>query len=432
MVSPTEISHSWNAFQSTPQDITKNNFLRRDQGISSVGGSYGHGQSNFSRSFNKSDLIKAVITRIALDASMVDFKHLKIDPKTGNQSPVNSGLINVLTRSANIDQTGRSFLFDLFYSCLDEGYIALVPIETTSNPNNGSFDIDTARVGRIMQWYPKEINVRVYNEDVGLEQDLIISKDACVIVESPFYSILNDTNQTLRMLEQKIKLMNSQDNRASSGKLNGFIQFPYSTKSTVKKNLAKTRKQEIENEMVDNQYGLAYLDSNEVYVPAGAGLQNNLLADVRQLQQDFYNQIGITEDVINGTATEQQTLAYYNRCVDVMLAWFTDATMKTCFTKTAVSQGQILRYYRNPFKLVPVEQLATIADVLTRNAIFTPNEIRELTGKAPHPNPLADELYNRNISDANQVGGNNTPGQNAGQPAVDGYNDSYDTENRQY
>ena len=171
------------------------------------------------------------------------------------------------------------------------------------------------------------------------------------------------------------------------------------------------RKSEIESEMVNNKYGLAFLDSNEQFVSAGMGLQNNLLSDVRQLQQDFYNQIGVSEAVINGTASEQQNLSYYNRCVDILLRWFTDAIMKTCLTKTAITQGQLITYYRNPFKLVPVEQLAQVADVLTRNAIYTPNEIRELTGKAPHPNPLADELFNRNIADANQAGGSDTPGQ---------------------
>ena len=411
MVSSDRIMHSWNAFQDHQQDITRNNFLTNDRGITSFGGTYGQGRFGYKHAFSKSDIIKSVITRIALDASMVDFKHLKIDPTTGNQSPINSGLINVLTRSANIDQNGRTFLFDLFYSCLDEGQVVLVPIDTTENPNEGSFDIQTARVGKVVQWYPKMVSVRVYNEETGLEQDILMSKEACVIIESPFYSILNDSNQTLKMLEEKIKLMNSQDTRASSGKINGFIQFPYSTKSSVKKTQAMQRKSEIESEMVNNKYGLAFLDSNEQFVSAGMGLQNNLLSDVRQLQQDFYNQIGVSEAVINGTASEQQNLSYYNRCVDILLRWFTDAIMKTCLTKTAITQGQLITYYRNPFKLVPVEQLAQVADVLTRNAIYTPNEIRELTGKAPHPNPLADELFNRNIADANQAGGSDTPGQ---------------------
>ncbi|QGJ84759.1 putative portal protein [Lactococcus phage P1046] len=420
MASSDRLLHSWNAFQSN-QNQNTNDFLTPSNGMTSFGGYYGRGQSNYSRSYsyNKADLIKSVITRIALDASMVDFKHLKIDPISGNQTPIPSGLINVLTRSANIDQTGRSFVFDLLYSLLDEGQIAMVPIDTTVDPNSGSFDINTARVGKIMQFFPRQVMVRVWNDNTGLEQDLLVSKENCIIIESPFYAILNDTNQTLRMLEQKIKLMNSQDNRASSGKLNGFIQFPYSTKSTARAAQAARRKQEIENEMANNKYGVASLDAHEKFVSAGMGLQNNLLSDVRQLQQDFYNQMGITEAILNGTANEQQTLGYYNRCVDVLLQYVTDAISRIALTKTAVSQGQVLVYYRNPFKLVPVEQLATVADVLTRNAIYSPNEIRELTGKAPHPNPLANELFNRNIADGNQVGGINTPGQiTSDQPAT--------------
>ena len=420
MASSERLLHSWNAFQSNQNNNT-NDFANLSNSMISFGSYYGRGQSNYSRSYsyNKSDLIKSVITRIALDASMVDFKHLKIDPVSGDQSPMNSGLINVLTRSANIDQTGRAFVFDLLYSLLDEGQIAMVPIDTTVNPDNGSFDIITARVGKIMQFFPNKVMVRVLNDSTGLEQDILMSKESCIIIESPFYAILNDKNQTLRMLEQKIKLMNSQDNRASSGKLNGFIQFPYSTKSTARSAQAAKRKQEIENEMANNKYGVASLDAQEKYISAGMGLQNNLLSDVRQLQQDFYNQMGITEAILNGTANEQQTLSYYNRCVDVLLQYVTDAISRITLTKTAISQGQVLVYYRNPFKLVPVEQLATVADVLTRNAIYTPNEIRELTGKAPHPNPLANELFNRNIADGNQAGGINTPGQTiSDQPAI--------------
>ena len=429
--SNTRLLHSWNAFQSL-QNLNNDNISFPSTGGSlSFGSNYGRGQSNYIRNygFTKADIIKSVITRIALDASMVDFKHLKIDPSSGDQSPVNSGLIKVLTQSANLDQTGRSFVYDLFYSCLEEGVVALVPIDTTVDPNTSSFDILTARVGKIMQWYPKNIRVRVYNEETGLDQDIIISKTACVIIESPFYSILNDSNQTLKLLGEKIKLMQSQDNNAASGKINGFIQLPYSTKSTARMTQANKRKQEIESEMANNTYGLATLDANEKFISAGGGLQNNLLNDVRQLTQDFYNQIGISEAVLNGTATEAQVLTYYNRCVDVVIQWFVDAVTKICFTQTAISQGQILKYYRNPFKLVPVEQLASVADVLTRNAIYTPNEIRELTGKAPHPSPLADQLYNRNIADGNQAGGINTPGQDPSgiQPAMS--DESQDMEN---
>lgn len=407
------LKHAWNAFQN-PIDSPIQSYSITDYG------GYNRQSSNYLRgiNYNKSDLVKSVISRIALDAAYsVDIKHLKINQDTGDQSSISSGLINAITNDANIDQTGRQFLYDFYWSMLDEGVIAAVPIDTTTEPTiTGAFDINTIRVGRILQWYPSSVRVRVYNEQLGIEQDIVIDKRKVAIVESPLYTVLKESNQTLKLLEQKIKVMNSEDSRAASGKLNGFIQFPFSTKNKLRRQEAERRRGELENEMANSKYGLATLDANEKYVSTGQGLTNNLLDDIRKLQQDFYNQTGITENIMNGTASESEMLNYHNRTIDVVVTAALDEFNRKFLTKTAISQGQIIKAYRDPFKLVPVEQLANIADIFTRNAIYTPNEIRQLTGKPPHPDPVANQLFNRNIADANQAGGLATAGQSQVDP----------------
>lgn len=357
-------------------------------------------------------MIKSIISRIALDASMVEFKHLKINEKDGSQTPVKSGLIDCLTHEANIDQSGRAFIFDAVWSLLDEGVIALIPVDTSHDPEvTGSFDIDSMRVAKIIQWYPKHVRVRCYNDNTGLEHDVVMSKRNVTIIESPLLTVLQDSNPTLALLQQKINLMQAKDKEIASGKINGFIQFPYQTRVSARKDQAKQRRKELEEEMSKSNYGIATLDAQEKFIPVGGGITNNLLEDVLKLKQDYYNQLGITEAVFNGTASASEINQYYHRLVDPIITALTDAINRSFLTKTARTQGQRIMFFRDPFRTLPVEQIATVGDTFARNAIFTPNEIRALVGKPPHPDQLADQLFNRNIADGNQNGGIYTPGQ---------------------
>lgn len=358
------------------------------------------------------DLIKSIINRISIDASMVEFKHLKIDPVTQNQNEIKSGLIDCLTYKANIDQTGRAFIIDLVWSLLDEGVVAIVPTVTDKMMDGEkTFDVESVRVGKITQWFTDCVKVRYYNEDTGLEFEQTLKKEDVAIIESPLSGILQDTNQTLRLLKQKIDLMNSEDRNAAAGKINGFIQFPYQTNSDYHQKQADRRRKQLEAEMSKSTYGLATLDNNEKFIPTGGNIQNNTLEDINKLKQDFYNQVGITENIINGTQKDNELNLYYNRVIDPILQAIVDSINVTFISKTARTQGQVVEFYRDPFKILPIEQLANTADLFSRNAILTPNEIRKFIGKEPHPNPLADELYNRNIADGNQMGGIATAGQ---------------------
>lgn len=358
------------------------------------------------------DLIKSIINRISIDASMVEFKHLKIDPVTQNQNEIKSGLIDCLTYKANIDQTGRAFIIDLIWSLLDEGVVAIVPTVTDKMMDGEkTFDVESVRVGKITQWFTDSVKVRYYNEDTGLEFEQTLKKEDVAIIESPLSGILQDTNQTLRLLKQKIDLMNSEDRNAAAGKINGFIQFPYQTNSDYHQKQADRRRKQLEAEMSKSAYGLATLDNNEKFIPTGGNVQNNTLEDINKLKQDFYNQVGITENIINGTQKDNELNLYYNRVIDPILQAVVDSINVTFISKTARTQGQVIEFYRDPFKILPIEQLANTADLFSRNAILTPNEIRKFIGKEPHPNPLANELYNRNIADGNQIGGIATAGQ---------------------
>lgn len=405
----TNLLHSWNAFNN--KDKASNIFYTdNDVTYSSSSPSSFYLSSGYM--YKKTDVIKAIISRIALDVSMVDFKHLKINEKDGNQKPVKSGLIDCLTFEANIDQSGRAFIYDAVWSLLDEGCIALVPVDTSHDPfDTSSFDVHSMRVAKIVQWYPKDVMVQCYNDNSGRKEDIILPKRSVAIIESPLLTVLNDSNPTLQLLEQKITLMQSRDKDIASGKINGFIQFPYQTNTSYRQSQADKRRKELEEEMSKSQYGLATLEHNEKFIPAGGGITNNLLEDVLKLKQDYYNQLGITESIFNGTASSSEINLYHHKLVDPVIVALVDAINRSFITKTARSQGQRIMFFRDPFRTLPVEQIASVGDTFSRNAIFTPNEIRALVGKPPHPDALADQLFNRNIADSHQNGGIATPGQ---------------------
>lgn len=409
----SRLLHSWNLFDKAPT-LNAGSLWEVNQNDDFYGGFAKQSAHYLSGgySYKKADIVKSVISRIALDASTVEFRHTKTDPKTNKQESIQSSFIDRITFEANIDQSGRAFIYDLIWSLLDEGVIAAVPIDTATNPlSTSSYDIESIRVGKIVEWYPRSVKVSVYNDRTGLEQDLVMPKDKVAIIESPLYAVLRDSNPNLALLQQKMKVMNSQDSNAASGKINGFLQLPYQTNSTRRQEQANRRKKDIETEMSNSRYGIATLEHNEKFIPASGGLTNNLLDDIRKIQQDFFNEVGITETIMNGTASPAELNLYYNRCIDPILQALVDGFNRVFLTKTARTQGHKYAYYRDPFNALPVEQLANTADLFTRNAILTPNEIREFIGKAPHPSPLADELFNRNIADGNQNGGIATPGQ---------------------
>lgn len=420
--------HSWNAFSDDPNKKASTYTVFDDVNFGGIGQQSAHYLSS-SYVYNKTDIISSIISRIALDASMVDFKHLKVNDESGNQNPVKSSLIECLTVEANIDQTGRAFIYDAVWSLLDEGVIALVATDTSVNIHDTtSYDVLSMRVAKITQWYPKHVQVRCYNENTGLEQDLTIDKRKVAIIESPLLTVLRDNNPTLGLLQQKITLMQSKDRDVANGKINGFLQFPYQTRATARKSQAEERRKQIELEMTKSVYGIATLDANEKFIPVGGGVANNMLDDILKLKQDYYNQLGITEAVFNGTAQPSEINQYYHRLVDPIIQAIVDAINRTYLTKTARTRGQRIMFFRDPFRTLPVEQIASVGDSFSRNAIFTPNEIRSLVGKPPHPDVLADQLFNRNIADGNQNGGISTPGQ-APVPGMESGPEIYDDGN---
>lgn len=400
----SDILHSINSFSSI-SNLDSDFKINNSDGYSLASTYYSPHYAS-AGGFHKADVIKSVINRIAIDASMVNFNHLKITDADGNQEPVNSEFYNRITLQANVDQTGRSFLFDLIWSMLDEGVVAAVPIDV-----DGTGNILSIRVGRIEQWFPRHVKVSCYNDRTGTEQSIVVEKSKVAIIESPFLTVFKNSNYTLNLLNNKVRLMTDLDNHASLGKLNGFIRLPYRTGTSYRDSQAQERINAIEEQMSSSKHGIAFLENKEEFVSAGGGITNNLLEEVMTLKTDFYNEVGITSRILSGEANAQEINLYNARAVDPCLQAISDAFNVAFLTKTARTQGHVYRFYRDPFRLLPIEQLASSADLFSRNAIMTPNEIRSFIGMKPHPNPLANELYNRNISDGNQNGGIQTPGQ---------------------
>ena len=398
------ISHAWNAFRSNDNgDEFRKSF---DYGVSSSRPNFKLAGSRWSAS----SLSKTVYNRIATDCSMVKIDHVKISKDGSSQVVMKSGLERCLNVEANIDQNARDFMHDLVYSMLDEGVIAVVPTETTLNPAlTGGFDITTLRVGKIIQWYPKHVRVRLYNENRGVDEDITFEKKYVAIIENPFYAVINDENATLKRLIRKLELLDSRDEEIASGRFNMLIQLPYAIKGDLKRQQAEERIRELETQLGNSKYGVAYTDGTEKVVQLNRPIDNDLSDQIKYLQEQFYNQIGATENIFNGTAGEIETRSYYNRTIDPIIATIISEFRRKWLTETARTQGQELVSHRDPFTLVPVEQLANIADTFTRNAILTSNEIRKIVGFGPSNDPVANELSNKNIADVNQNSGNELP-----------------------
>lgn len=343
-------------------------------------------------------IANSIINRIAIDASQVDIKHVKLDENDRYISDMDSDLNYCLTVSANIDQTGRAFIQDAVQTMFDEGHVVLLPVDTDKNPEDGSFTIQTMRVGRVTQWFPYWVKVEAYNERTGRREETMVPKDAVSIIENPLYAIVNEPNSTLQRLIRKLALLDSIDEQTGSGKIDLIIQLPYSIRSEAKKKEAENRRKAIEEQLTGSKYGIAYTDGTEKITQLNRPLENNLLNQIEYLTNQVYAQLGITQEILDGSADEQTMLNYYSRTIEPILTAITEEMFRKFLSKTARTQKQSIMFFRDPFKLIPVSQIAEIADKMTRNEIMTSNEIRQEIGMKPSNDPNADELRNKNLS----------------------------------
>lgn len=397
------LSHAWNAFK-------KDNTNQVISLPTNLGVSYGSATSirpdRNRYNYGKSDktIATAIYNRIATDVASASLQHIRTDDIGGFRSEVNSGLNNILTVEANIDQTNRAFIQDYAMTILELGVAAAVPVDTSSNPNVvGSFDILSMRVGRITTWYPQHVGLDVYNEKVGRRETIILPKSAVAIVENPFYAIMNEPNSTLQRLIHKLSLLDATDDKLASGKLDLLVQLPYVIKSKTRQDQAEERRKLIESQLEGSKYGVAYIDGTERVIQLNRPIENNLMSQIEYLTSMLYSQLGMTPEILNGTANEQTMMNYYRRTIDVILNAITDEFKRKFLTKTARSQGQTIRYFRDPFSLTPSTAIADIADKFTRNEILSPNEVRGIVGFKPSTDTSADELRNRNISQSGEA-----------------------------
>lgn len=361
---------------------------------------------------NERSIVNSIYNRIAMDVAAISIKHVRLDQNGNYLETISSSLNDCLTCEANIDQTHRAFIQDVVLSMFDEGCVAIVPVDTTVNPlNSGSYDIQSMRVGKITQWFPRHVEVEVYNDRTGSHQKLKLPKKFVAIIENPLYSVMNEPNSTLQRLIHKLSLMDSVDEQSSSGKLDLIIQLPYSIKSEARQKQAEKRRELIERQLTGSKYGIAYSDATEHIVQLNRSLENNLLKQIEYLTSMLYSQLGITEAVFNGTADEATMLNYNNRSIEPIISAITDEMRRKFLTKTARTQGQTILFFKDPFKLVPIANIAEIADKFTRNEILTPNEIRQIVGMEPSADPKSDELGNRNMPVQDQLVDEKTPEQ---------------------
>lgn len=386
------LQHAWNVF-------TNKDELMSDHKNVSMTYSYRPDRPRLTRG-NERSIVTSVFNRISTDASSINIRHIKLDENERYIETVNSKLNRCLNLEANIDQTGRAFLQDTIMSMLDEGCVAMVPIETTFNPKvTDSYDIASMRTGKIVQWAPADVKVNIYNERTGRREDIWVPKKTVSIVENPFYAVMNEPNSTMQRLIRKLNLLDAIDEQSSSGKLDLIIQLPYVIKTEARKQQAENRRKDIEEQLSGSKYGIAYTDGTERITQLNRPVENNLMKQIEYLTTMLYSQLGITQTILDGTADDKTMLNYYNRTIEPILSAIVDEMKRKFLTKTARSQKQSISYFRDPFKLVPVNDLAEIADKFTRNEIMSSNEIRQIVGMKPSSDPKADELRNKNLSE---------------------------------
>ena len=348
---------------------------------------------------NERSIVTAIYNRIALDVASLEIKHCRLDENGRFVETIKSGLNNCLSLEANIDQTGREFIQDIVMSMLDEGCVAIVPVDTTVNPSiTDSYDILSMRTGKILEWYPAHVKVSVYNEKIGRRKDIIVPKSTVAIIENPLYAIVNEPNSTMQRLIRKLNLLDVTDEQTASGKLDLIIQLPYIIKTEARRQQAENRRKDIEMQLAGSKYGIAYTDGTEKITQLNRSVENNLMKQIEYLSTMVHGQLGITQGVMDGTADEQTMLNYYSRTIEPIVSAIVDGMKRIFLTKTARTQRQTIAFFRDPFKLVPVNNIAEIADKFTRNEIMTSNEIRQVIGMKPSDDPKADQLRNSNIS----------------------------------
>lgn len=410
----SRLKHAWNAFLNRdPTDYYQN---------VGPGYSYRPDRPRLTRG-NEQSIVTSVYNRIALDASSISIQHVRLDGNNRFTSVVDSGLNGCFNLEANVDQTGRAFVQDVVMSMLDEGCVALVPVDTTLNPEiTGSYDINSMRTGKILEWHPQHIKVRVYNDRTGQKEDILVPKSIVAIIENPLYAVINEPNSTMQRLIRKLNLLDVVDEQSSSGKLDLIIQLPYTLKSESRKKQAENRRQDIVDQLAGSTYGIAYVDATEKITQLNRPIENNLMSQIEYLTSMLYSQLGVNQSVLDGTADEKTMLNYYNRTIEPIVSSITDEMKRKFLTKTARSQMQSILFFRDPFKLVPIADLAELADKFTRNEILTSNEMRQIMGMKPSDDPNADELRNKNL---NQPVDENVDQTGAGyEEPTDGYEDS--------
>ena len=387
------IKHAWGLFTNT------NN---KNPTVKPEGSSYtiSPTRPRFTRG-NERTIVTSVYNRIAIDASNIDIMHVRLDDEGRFKEPIKSNLNNCLTVEANIDQSSRAFMLDVVISLLDEGCIAVVPVKTTLNPNNtDSYDIDELRTGRIVEWFPKHVMIRLYNDETGMYQDITLPKSQVAIIENPLYTIMNEPNSTMQRLIHKLSLLDIIDEESSSGKMDLIIQLPYIIKNDTKRSQAEERRKQIEDQLRGSRYGVAYIDGTEKVTQLNRSVENNILKQVEYLTNLLYSQLGLTQTIMDGTADENAMNNYYNRTVEPVVSAIIDEFHRKFLTKTARTQGQAIMFFRDPFKLMSVTSIADTADKFTRNELLSSNEFRQIIGRKPSTDPKADMLLNKNISHA--------------------------------
>ena len=388
------LQHAWNAFLNRDPTHIYNNY----------GSASYYRPDKFRPTFgNERSMVSSVYNRIALDVAYIDIFHAKLDEDGRYTEQIQSGLNECLTLSANIDQTGKAFLQDIVMSMMDEGVVAIVPVDTSLNPDkSGGYDILSMRTGKIKEWYPEHVKVELYNEKTGRKEDLVLPKNTIAIVENPLYAVMNEPNSTLQRLIRKLNLLDVIDEQSGSGKLDLIIQLPYVIKTPARKEQAEQRRKDIEMQLAGSKYGIAYTDGTEKITQLNRPVENNLMKQIEYLTSMLYSQLGLTQEIMNGSADEKTMLNYYNRTIEPIISAIVDEMKRKFLTKTARTRGQSIVYFRNPFKLVPVAELAEISDKLTRNEIASSNEIRQIIGWKPSEEPGADELRNKNLNQSKE------------------------------
>lgn len=394
------LKHAWNAFASRSPTKKQKNL--------GPGWSYRPDRVRLSRG-NERSIVTSIYNRIAIDVAQNDIKHVVTDEDGRYLETKKSGLNNCLTLEANKDQTARAFIQDAVLSMFDEGCVAIIPIDTDDNPDpddepetRRSFDIDTMRTGRILEWFPDYVRVEVYNDQTGRYEQMDLPKHMVAIVENPLYAVMNEPNSTLQRLVRKLVLLDAIDDRNSSGKLDLIIQLPYATRTDIKKGQAEKRRQEIEDQLVNNKYGVAYADASEKIIQLNRPIENNLMSQIEYLTKTLYSQLGLTEAIMDGSADDKAMVNYYNRTIEPILSAITVEMTRKFISKNARTRGQVVKSFRDPFKLITVEQLAELSDKLIRGEIATPNEMRQVAGMKPSKDPESDKLRNRNLNESKE------------------------------